>query len=177
MRNNSYPSFHPSSTKPSILAVIGERIELRRQRKEYVGRCPFHGDTNPSFTVSEDKQVFHCFACQIGGDVYDFVQRFDGIGFAEAKRQLCGGDDTPTPKRQAAEDSRRWALEQRQKLNARLRELDEEIEWADEIPDAALAEHLWNERRLLADFRDDLECPQNFTELKELIQNIIESWT
>src|SRR5262249_15133496 len=148
-----------SSTKPNILTVIGERVALRRLGREYRGLCPFHGDKNPSFTVNEEKGLFYCFSCQIGGDVYDFLQRLDDVGFKEAKAQLGVTDSSPaySAKRKAADEVRRWVCDKRDKLNARIRDLDEMIELADEIPDAELAESLWYERRLVADLRDDLD--------------------
>jgi len=177
---NTYQLENPNSrlfSKPDIVLIIGERVELRRQRKEYIGLCPFHSDKNPSLSVNEEKGLFHCWSCQESGDVFDFVMAFDGIGFVEAKRLLNGGDDTGySPRRQAAQDARRWALRQREKLDAWLRELDEELWLSDELGDSQLSESIWIERQILADLRDDLDFPQNFTEMKELIENIIESW-
>jgi DNA primase len=58
----------PAVIKPSIVSVIGEHLVLRKAGKEYVGRCPFHVDKTPSFSVSEEKGLFHCFGCGESGD-------------------------------------------------------------------------------------------------------------
>ena len=76
--------------KPSIVSVIGSRLELRKAGKEYIGRCPFHEDKTPSFSVSEDKGIFHCFGCGAKADVYDFTMQLEGIGFREAKGSNFG---------------------------------------------------------------------------------------
>jgi len=61
--------------------VIAEQVRLRRVGVQFVGRCPFHADKTPSFSVHPGKQVFHCHGCQAGGDVFDFVQRLHGFSF------------------------------------------------------------------------------------------------
>src|SRR5207249_9296415 len=81
--------------KPSIIAVIGERVALRKAGKEYVVLCPFHPDKSPSFSVNEEKGVFHCFACGESGDVFDFVMRLDGCPFSEAAKSLGVSTDKP----------------------------------------------------------------------------------
>jgi DNA primase len=178
------PNFHPGksyphSCKPSITEVIGSRVLLRRAGKELVGLCPFHSEKNPSFSVSEDKGLFHCFGCGESGDVLAFVMKHDGLTFPQALAELgIGSIARPprhTPERRAAEKVVSWANDQIQRMNARIRELDEMIEVADEIPDVELAESLWRERRILADMRDDLsrvEYLPDFIELKDLIEMI-----
>ena len=59
--------------KPSIVEVIGQRVHLRKAGKEYKGLCPFHAEKTPSFSVNEEKGLFHCFGCGVSGDVFDFV--------------------------------------------------------------------------------------------------------
>ena len=170
--------------KPSILAVIGARVELRKRGREYFGLCPFHADKNPSFSVSEDKQLFHCFGCQQSGDVFDFIQALDNIGFKEAlvALGLAGKGANPfdrPPKRQAADDFHGWAREQCQKIRLRLRELGEQLELADELQDTELAESIWRERQILGDLCDDLprfEYRADFVEIKDAIENIIRSF-
>jgi DNA primase len=68
-------------TKPSIVEVIGQRVELRKAGKEYKGLCPFHSEKTPSLTVNEDKGLFYCFGCSASGDVIDFIMQLDGVGF------------------------------------------------------------------------------------------------
>jgi DNA primase len=79
----------------NIIDVISERVVLKRAGKDHVGLCPFHSEKTPSFTVSSVKQIFHCFGYGAGGDVFSFLMKYDGIGFAEAVQSLarrCGID-------------------------------------------------------------------------------------
>jgi DNA primase len=72
-----------------IVEVISSYITLKRVGKNYVALCPFHQEKTPSFTVSPDKQLWHCFGCKLGGDVIGFVQRIENISFGEALRKLA----------------------------------------------------------------------------------------
>ncbi len=75
--------------KNDIVEVASEYVALRRAGKTYKGLCPFHSEKTPSFTVSQDKQLFHCFGCGAGGDVYSFVMKAENVGFSEAVRLLA----------------------------------------------------------------------------------------
>jgi DNA primase len=72
--------------KPSIVEVIGQRVELRKLGKEYAGLCPFHDDKTPSFSVNEEKAVFYCHGCGAAGDVIDFIVKLDGVSFRQGRR-------------------------------------------------------------------------------------------
>lgn len=72
-----------------IVQVVAERVALRPQGREYVGLCPFHDDHKPSMYVVPAKQIFHCFSCGAGGDVFTFLQRFHGMEFPEALEHLA----------------------------------------------------------------------------------------
>ena len=72
-----------------IVDVIGEYVHLKKQGRNYFGLCPFHGENTPSFSVSSDKQIFHCFGCGAGGNVFAFIMDIDGIGFQEAVMKLA----------------------------------------------------------------------------------------
>jgi len=67
-----------------VEAVIGEHVQLRKSGKTMKGLCPFHNEKTPSFHVTPDKGFFHCFGCDKGGNVFQFVMEFDGVSFAEA---------------------------------------------------------------------------------------------
>ena len=73
----------------SIVDVIGEYVSLRRCGANFTGLCPFHGEKTPSFNVNPAREIFHCFGCGAGGDVFAFVMRLDGISFPEAVRKLA----------------------------------------------------------------------------------------
>lgn len=72
-----------------IVRVIGEVVALKPKGREYVGLCPFHPDRRPSMNVVPGKQIFHCFVCGTGGDVFSFVQKFHKIDFREALEFLA----------------------------------------------------------------------------------------
>lgn len=78
-----------------VAETIGRYLELRKRGNEYVARCPFHNDSNPSFAVVPSKGKAFCNACGWHGDVIDFVAEFEGVETAEAARRLTG-DDLPT---------------------------------------------------------------------------------
>ena len=72
-----------------IVEVIGSYLPLKRAGANFVTLCPFHKEKSPSFNVHPQRQIFHCFGCHKGGDVFTFVQEYDGVGFAEAIRRLA----------------------------------------------------------------------------------------
>jgi DNA primase len=72
-----------------IVAVVGEHLTLRAKGREFVGICPFHDDHKPSMYVVPAKQIFHCFSCGAGGDVFTFVQRYHSMEFPEALKFLA----------------------------------------------------------------------------------------
>jgi DNA primase len=72
-----------------IVEVIGAALPLKRSGAGFVALCPFHKEKTPSFTVNPHRQIFHCFGCHKGGDVFRFVQEYEGISFPEAVRRLA----------------------------------------------------------------------------------------
>ena len=68
----------------NIVDVISARVPLKKSGREYHGRCPFHDDSSPSFSVNPDKQVYHCFGCGASGGLITFVMEFDKIDFVSA---------------------------------------------------------------------------------------------
>lgn len=73
----------------NIVDVIGQQLQLRRQGRGYVALCPWHDDRRPSMNVNEERQTWRCWVCNIGGDVFSYVMRRDGIGFPEALQYLA----------------------------------------------------------------------------------------
>jgi len=72
----------------NLVDVVSAHVALKRRGQNHVGLCPFHSEKTPSFTVSEAKQIFHCFGCGEGGDVFSFVMRTEGLEFADAVLRL-----------------------------------------------------------------------------------------
>ncbi len=68
----------------NIVDLIGNYVELQKKGNNYTASCPFHEDNHPSFSVSKDKQIFKCFSCGRGGNIFSFLQEIEGIGFQEA---------------------------------------------------------------------------------------------
>jgi len=73
-----------------IVDVIGHYLALQKRGQNYLAHCPFHQEKTPSFTVSSQKQIFHCFGCGLGGDALKFIQLKDKLSFPEAVEKLAG---------------------------------------------------------------------------------------
>ena len=69
--------------------VIGSYIPLKRAGANFVALCPFHREKSPSFNVNAHLQIFHCFGCHKGGDVFSFVKEYESVDFPEAVRRLA----------------------------------------------------------------------------------------
>ena len=82
----------------NIVEVIGRYVTLKKRGRNFVGLCPFHQEKTPSFTVNSEKQIFHCFGCGEGGNVFSFLMKHDNISFVEAVKKLAKdtGIDLPT---------------------------------------------------------------------------------
>lgn len=75
-------------SKTDIVQIIGERIELKKAGKNYKAVCPFHAEKTPSFNVSPDLQIFKCFGCNQSGDVFTFLEKYEGMEFYESLKIL-----------------------------------------------------------------------------------------
>jgi DNA primase len=84
--------------KNDIVDVISQYVTLKRSGRNFFGLCPFHKEKSPSFSVSPDKQIFHCFGCGVGGNVFHFLQKIENISFLEALESLANqaGINLPT---------------------------------------------------------------------------------
>ncbi|HZF17732.1 MAG TPA: DNA primase [Steroidobacteraceae bacterium] len=91
--------------RTDIIEVIGSRIPLKKAGREYKACCPFHGEKTPSFTVSPDKQFYHCFGCQAHGTALGFLMEHDRLGFIDAVEELASraGMEIPREAREAAD--------------------------------------------------------------------------
>ena len=83
--------------RADIVEVIDSYVPLRKAGRNHQALCPFHEEKTPSFTVSQDKQFYHCFGCGANGTVISFVMELNGLGFVEAIEDLAGryGLDIP----------------------------------------------------------------------------------
>ncbi|MFV0557059.1 MAG: DNA primase [Enterococcus sp.] len=81
--------------KTNIVEIVGQYVQLRKSGKNYLGLCPFHNEKSPSFSVAEDKQIFHCFGCGKGGNVFSFIQEIDGLTFPEAVVKVAELEQIP----------------------------------------------------------------------------------
>ncbi len=85
-------------SKNDIVDVISQYVVLKRSGRNFFGLCPFHKEKSPSFSVSPDKQIFHCFGCGVGGNVFHFVSKIENINFRETVEMLAekAGVQLPT---------------------------------------------------------------------------------
>lgn len=98
-----------------IVEVIGRRVELKQSGKNLVGLCPFHSEKTPSFTVNPEKQFYHCFGCQTGGNVINFVMETENLSFREAVIKLAQDKGIPVPAVSARQEKQE---EERDKLRS-----------------------------------------------------------
>ena len=75
--------------RASIVEVISDYVTLKKAGRNYMGLCPFHGEKTPSFTVSEEKGIYHCFGCHAGGGVFHFLMQYDHLTFPEAVERVA----------------------------------------------------------------------------------------
>ncbi len=73
----------------NIVSLVSEYVALKKRGRNHVARCPFHTEKTPSFNVNEEKQIFHCFGCGLGGDVFKFLMQIEHISFPEAVRLVA----------------------------------------------------------------------------------------
>ncbi|GAF65942.1 DNA primase [Bacillus sp. TS-2] len=81
-----------------VVDVISDYVQLKKQGKQYIGLCPFHGEKSPSFSVSQDKQLYHCFGCGASGNVFSFLMNHDNLTFVESVRHLAKRSEIELPK-------------------------------------------------------------------------------
>ena len=91
-----------------IVRVVGEYVRLKRTGQNFSGLCPFHSEKTPSFAVHPVKQIYHCFGCGVGGDVFKFVMEMEKCAFPESIRivaEKCG-IAMPAPRERSPEERR-----------------------------------------------------------------------
>ena len=107
-----------------IVDIVSGVVLLKKGGRNYLGLCPFHSEKTPSFTVSPDKQIFHCFGCGEGGDVFSFVMKQEGLSFAEAVRDLARRCGVALPERRMSGAQRRHLDEKEQLISVNRLALD-----------------------------------------------------
>ena len=100
-----------------IVEVVSEYVLLKKTGRNHSGLCPFHSEKTPSFTVSPEKQIFHCFGCNTGGNVFSFLMKQDGLSFPEAVRFLAGRYGVDLPRPEMSGKMRRQISEREQLFN------------------------------------------------------------
>ncbi|MBW1731498.1 MAG: DNA primase [Deltaproteobacteria bacterium] len=94
-----------------IVDLVGNFVQLRKAGRNYVGLCPFHSEKEPSFTVNRERQMFHCFGCKKGGDIFAFWMAYHHCSFPEAVKDLAERYHVPLPEKPlSAEEKRKRAL-------------------------------------------------------------------
>jgi len=100
-----------------IVDIISEYVHLKPAGKGFKGLCPFHGEKTPSFMVSPEKQLFHCFGCGEGGNVFNFLMKYEKISFFKAVKMLAQKSGVPLPVDEEKEDILHKKKERLYKLN------------------------------------------------------------
>ncbi len=89
----------------SIVHLVGGYVRLKKSGKDYAALCPFHSEKTPSFMVSESKQIFKCFGCGAGGDVFKFMMMLENLSFPESIQYLAERNGVPLPRQSMEKDS------------------------------------------------------------------------
>jgi DNA primase len=124
-----------------LVELVGQSIQLKRAGRSWVGLCPFHAEKSPSFSVSPERQLYHCHGCKAGGDVFRYVQEIEKVGFVEAVELLSRRAGIPVPERRAGEARERTPLLEALEQAARAY-----VQWLED-PERGLAAREYLERR------------------------------
>ena len=96
-----------------IVDVVSQYVTLKRSGRNFLGLCPFHKEKTPSFSVSPDKQIFHCFGCGVGGNVIHFVSKIENLNFKESLEMLADKAGITLPTIDNGEDSKKQELKEK----------------------------------------------------------------
>lgn len=96
-------------SRNDIVDVISAYVKLQKKGSSYFGLCPFHNERSPSFSVSREKQMYYCFGCGAGGNVFTFLMEYENYSFVEALRYLADRAGIDLPEREYSEEERRRA--------------------------------------------------------------------
>lgn len=107
--------------KNDIVDVVSGYVKLQKKGNSYWGLCPFHNEKSPSFSVSGDRQMYHCFGCGEGGNVYTFLMKYENYSFPEAVKALADRAGVELPKTEYSQE-----MKNRETKRARLLEINKE---------------------------------------------------
>lgn len=133
----------------NIVDVISSYVQLRKTGKNYKGLCPFHSEKTPSFVVSEEKQIYHCFGCHAGGTVFQFLMDIKKISFPEAVKEIAEQVGVPLEYEEGYDPTVKDELEILYEINV--------------VAAKFFAEHLYNslEGQIARDYLDDRRIKLN----------------
>ncbi len=96
-------------SRSDIVSIIGSYIRLQKKGSNHMGLCPFHNEKTPSFSVSASKQMYHCFGCGVGGNVFTFIMEYENYTFVEALRFLAERAGINLPEQEYSEEAKKQA--------------------------------------------------------------------
>lgn len=108
-------------SRSDIVSVISSYIRLQKKGSNHMGLCPFHNEKTPSFSVSASKQMYHCFGCGVGGNVFTFIMEYENYTFVEALKFLAEKAGIAVPEQEYSEEAKKQA-----DLKSRLYEINKE---------------------------------------------------
>ncbi|WP_404400185.1 DNA primase [Idiomarina seosinensis] len=111
---------HDLLDRADIVELVDSRVALKKAGKNYQACCPFHNEKSPSFTVSRDKQFYHCFGCGEHGNAIDFLMNYDGLDFPDAVEELAGIMGLDVPREQTANPQKSHQKQQQLRDDAEL---------------------------------------------------------
>jgi len=91
------------AARSDIVEIVNEYVPLKQKGKYYFGLCPFHNEKTPSFSVTPDKQIFHCFGCAVGGNIFNFLMQIEGLSYVEAIEKLAQRAGVSLPKQELSQ--------------------------------------------------------------------------
>lgn len=106
---------HDLLERADIVDVVDSRVTLKKAGKNHQACCPFHNEKTPSFTVSQDKQFYHCFGCGEHGNAIDFLMQYDGLEFPDAVEELAGLMGVDVPREESSQSPREAQQRQQQR--------------------------------------------------------------
>ena len=138
-----------------IVDLISQYVHLKRSGRNYFGLCPFHSEKSPSFSVSPDKQIFHCFGCGVGGNVIHFISKIENINFIESIQMLAERANIKLPTIDSLEDSKK------QKIKEKIYEINK-----------IAANYYHNEL-----YKSTAKIAQNYVKQRKLDNNALKTYT